>query len=104
MYVLVRETLNLYTAAVVSAAKGVELFSPLIGLTEDQKQFYNLAREFADSEMRPKANSWDQDSIFPIETYVKTAEIGFAGIFIPEEMGGLSYVSIDKEFCIKLLN
>jgi alkylation response protein AidB-like acyl-CoA dehydrogenase len=82
--------------AIVTAAKGIELFSPLIGLSEDQKQFYNLAREFADTEMRPKANIWDQDSVFPIETYKKTADLGFAGLFIPEDVGGHIVFWIDR--------
>ncbi len=65
----------------------------MIGLSGDQKQFYHLAREFADSEMRPFANKWDQESIFPLDTYKKTADLGFAGLFIPEEYGGLEYIT-----------
>eukprot|EP01036_Dinobryon_divergens_P030531 gene30530-39787_t len=73
------------TSAVV--AKGLDLISPVIGLSDDQKEFYHLAREFADSEMRPYANKWDQEAIFPVDTYKKTADLGFAGLFIPEEFG-----------------
>ena len=69
-------------------AKGLDLISPVIGLSDDQKEFYHLAREFADSEMRPYANKWDQEAIFPVDTYKKTADLGFAGLFIPEEFGG----------------
>jgi hypothetical protein len=36
-------------------ATGKDLVSPLIGLTNDQTEFYNLARDFADNEMKPYA-------------------------------------------------
>ena len=37
------------------SASGIEIVSPLIGLTNDQTEYYNLARQFADNEMRPNA-------------------------------------------------
>jgi len=37
-------------------ASGKEIVSPIIGLTDDQAEYYNLARTFADNEMRPYAS------------------------------------------------
>lgn len=37
---------------------GKEIISPVIGLTDDQAEFYNLARNFADNEMRPYASKY----------------------------------------------
>jgi isobutyryl-CoA dehydrogenase len=50
-----------------------------------------VAKAFADKEMLPNAEQWDEEKIFPVETLQKLAELGFAGIYVSEEYGsGLS--------------
>ena len=44
-----------FSSAIRSSIAGVDLVSPLIGLSDDQKEFYQLARHFADNEMKPFA-------------------------------------------------
>jgi alkylation response protein AidB-like acyl-CoA dehydrogenase len=34
------------------------------------------------------AAKWDEESYFPIETYKKTAELGFAGLLVKDDVGG----------------
>jgi alkylation response protein AidB-like acyl-CoA dehydrogenase len=59
-------------------------------LTEDRLQFRNLAREFAMKEVLPVANELDPISgEIPMSLREKMAEMGFFGILIPEEHGGL---------------
>jgi alkylation response protein AidB-like acyl-CoA dehydrogenase len=73
----------------------------LIGLSEEQKEFYNLAKDFADREFAPFAGShisslfcwpfsgkWDEEGVFPKDTFKKCAELGFGGIFVKEDVGG----------------
>jgi alkylation response protein AidB-like acyl-CoA dehydrogenase len=31
---------------------------------------------------------WDEASEFPVETFKKTAELGFAGLFVKDDVGG----------------
>lgn len=69
-------------------ATGVDIIDPTIGLNSDQNEFYKLARSFADKELRPYATEWDRDSVFPIETFKKFAELGFAGLFVKDDVGG----------------
>jgi hypothetical protein len=38
-----------------SFAVGIDVISPLIGLSGDQQVYYTLARTFADNEMKPYA-------------------------------------------------
>jgi isobutyryl-CoA dehydrogenase len=64
----------------LSRITGVDVVSPLIGLTEDQQTFYRLAKDFSDQEMKPFAGNWDKDQYFPIDTYKKFGELGFGGI------------------------
>jgi hypothetical protein len=46
---------SLGTTATKVAATGLDVVSPLIGTSDDQKEFYNLAKAFADNEMKPHA-------------------------------------------------
>ena len=60
-------------------------------LTEDQLMIQQMVRDFAEQEIRPNLNKWDEDEIFPIETMKKMGELGLLGIFIPEEYGGSGF-------------
>jgi hypothetical protein len=77
------------------SAKGIDIISPTIGLTEEKSEFYNLARNFADNELRPHASKWDKESIFPVETFKKFGELGFGGIFVKEDVGGTALTRAD---------
>ena len=36
-----------------------------LGLTDDQKEFLEVAKNFADNEMLPHAAKWDEEQFFP---------------------------------------
>src|ERR1700722_17562886 len=57
-------------------------------LTEDQLAFQETARAFAQKEMAPYAQKWDEDCFFPVETLRKAAALGFGGIYVRSEHGG----------------
>jgi alkylation response protein AidB-like acyl-CoA dehydrogenase len=56
--------------------------------SEEQRAIGELARDFAREELAPHAEAWDRDHIFPVETLKKAASLGFAAIYVAEEMGG----------------
>ncbi len=64
-------------------------------LTEDQIAFRDAAREFTRKEMAPYAAEWDQKAIFPVDVIKKTGELGFLGLYSPEEYGGLGLKRLD---------
>jgi butyryl-CoA dehydrogenase len=71
-------------------------------LTEEQKMVRATAREFADREVMPKAAATDAEARYPAATIEKLAELGFMGIFVPEQYGGagldqVSYAVIIEE-------
>lgn len=73
-------------------------------LSEDHKQIQDLAREFARAEIMPGAPERDKTHEFPAELVSQLAEMGFMGMFVPEEYGGagldvLSYVIALEEIC-----
>ena len=75
-----------------------------IRLTEDQKQFQELTRELARQEFLPKAAEWDQkpDS-YPKESLAKLAELGYFGMSIPEQYGGVGYDAVSYTLFIEEL-
>ena len=48
-----------------------------LGLTAEQKEFAQLARQFADKEMAPYMLDWDERQEFPVDTLKKAAALGF---------------------------
>lgn len=56
--------------------------------SEEQRAIVDLARDFAREELAPHADVWDREHVFPVETLRKAASLGFAGIYLSEEMGG----------------
>ncbi len=64
-------------------------------LSEDQRAFRDAARSFAREEMAPHAGEWDEGKIFPQEALRGAAALGFAGIYVGEEMGGSGLKRID---------
>jgi len=73
-------------------------------LPQDVQQIQALARDFARNEILPGATQRDHDHAFPKELVNQLGEMGFMGMFIPEEYGGtgmdmLSYVVALEEIC-----
>jgi butyryl-CoA dehydrogenase len=57
-------------------------------LTDEQVMIRNLAREFAEGEVAPRAEHYDKNREFPYDIVAKLAELGFLGLPVPEEYGG----------------
>ena len=62
----------------------------LIPLTEEQQEIQRTAREFARAEIAPHSVAWDRDSFFDRGVIGKMGELGFLGMMLPEEFGGLA--------------
>ena len=68
-------------------------------LTKDRLELQSLARDFAMKEVLPIANELDPVSgLIPDELRQKMADVGFFGILIPEEYGGLGLGAF--EYCM----
>jgi len=64
-------------------------------LTEDQRAFADTARQFAQAELAPHAAQWDAEAIFPKDAIAKAGELGFCGLYAPENAGGLALPRLD---------
>ncbi len=59
------------------------------GLSEEQRQFRDLAHEFAEKEIAPHAAHHDETGEYPREICKKAWELGLMNTHIPQEYGGL---------------
>jgi alkylation response protein AidB-like acyl-CoA dehydrogenase len=58
-------------------------------MISEQLQIRDLARQFAEEQLRPHAEEWDREGAFPREIVDQLGELGFLGMLIPEEWDGL---------------
>jgi alkylation response protein AidB-like acyl-CoA dehydrogenase len=64
-------------------------------LSEEQRAFRDMARNFAREEMAPHARHWDENSEFPVEALRRAAALGFGGIYVREDVGGSALSRLD---------
>jgi hypothetical protein len=72
-------------------------------LTEDQRLIQDTARQFAFDRLRPNAAQWDQNSIFPRDVIREAAALGFAGIYVKEDVGGSALGRLDAALIFEQL-
>ncbi|MEK7382525.1 MAG: acyl-CoA dehydrogenase family protein, partial [Elusimicrobiota bacterium] len=58
-------------------------------LTESMLLLRDCAREFAEKRLKPCAQAWDEHEAIPEAVYKEGAALGFFGLLVPEEFGGL---------------
>ncbi len=63
----------------------------MIRLSVERSQIQALARNFADGELRPHAARWDEARALDEDVFAKLAELGFLGMLVPEDYGGLGF-------------
>src|SRR6516225_5865305 len=55
-------------------------------LSDEQQAFQETARAFAREEWLPHAAGWDARAEFPVEALRRAAALGFAGIYVGEDL------------------
>ncbi len=57
-------------------------------LSEEMQAIRETAHDFAEKEIVPFAEKWEEENTFPRDVIKKMAELGFYGTLVPEEYGG----------------
>lgn len=65
-------------------------------LTEDQQAFQQVARQFAQKELKPYSADWDRESHFPVDVIKKAADLGFLGLYTNPDFDGLGLPRLDS--------
>ncbi|MCG5265346.1 acyl-CoA dehydrogenase family protein [Acinetobacter pittii] len=56
--------------------------------TEEQLLIRDMAKSFAQEQIKPNASDWDRDGTFPKETLAQMGQLGFMGMLVSEQWGG----------------
>ncbi len=69
-------------------------------LTEEQRMIQAMARDFAREVLLPTAYERDQSKEFPAENLKQMAELGFMGMMVPEEYGGVGLDTVSYSLAL----
>lgn len=72
-----------------------------LSYTEEQIAVRDVARSFADSEIRPVVMHFDERMEFPTEIFKKLGDLGFLGIMVPTELGGAGLGATEASLVIE---
>lgn len=72
-------------------------------LDDTQTAMREAAQDFARTALAPKAAEWDAESIFPRDVIGQAGELGFCGLYTPEEQGGLGLARLDSAMIFEAL-
>lgn len=73
-------------------------------LSDDQLAIQEMARRFAADELAPHTAKWDEESHFPIDVIKQSAELGLAGIYTREDVGGSGLGRLDAALIFEALS
>ncbi|KAL7698035.1 acyl-coenzyme a dehydrogenase [Lotmaria passim] len=65
------------------------------GLTEQQMQYQETARNFAKEKMMPVAADFDKSMKYPYDVYKQAWDLGLTNMHVPEKYGGLGASVVD---------
>ncbi|MDN5852959.1 MAG: acyl-CoA dehydrogenase family protein [Actinomycetia bacterium] len=60
----------------------------MYGLTPEQSDLFQLARDFGNEQLAPYALEWDLKKEFPVDVLRRAAELGMGGMYVGEDVGG----------------
>lgn len=73
-------------------------------LTEDQAAIREAAEDFAQAKLAPHSAEWDETKHFPVEVMREAAALGFAGIYVREDVGGSGLGRLDAALIFEALS
>ncbi len=56
--------------------------------TENVSMIRQTVRDFAERRIRPSMMDWDEEQIFPVDTFKEMGELGLLGMLVPEQYNG----------------
>ena len=71
---------------------------------EDQTAIWDAARDFALAELAPHAARWDEEHHFPVDVMRKAAGLGFAALYVREDVGGSALSRLDATLVFEALS
>jgi alkylation response protein AidB-like acyl-CoA dehydrogenase len=60
-------------------------------INDNQRMVGQMARDFAEKNIRPYVMEWDETQHFPLELFKQLGELGMMGVVVPEQYGGSGF-------------
>ncbi|MFP5224262.1 MAG: acyl-CoA dehydrogenase family protein [Actinomycetota bacterium] len=84
------------------------ILDPVIGYPPEDAEVAGLAREVADRVIRPEADIWEREAVFPRKAFTALGEAGLLALPYPERWGGsevsqTSYLAAIEELAAAML-
>jgi len=73
-------------------------------LTEEQNAIYDMAFAFGQEHIAPKAIEWDETGHFPKDVVRSVGDLGMAGIYVREDVGGSNLSRLDATLIFEALS
>lgn len=73
-------------------------------LTEDQIAIQDMARKFTADRITPFAAKWDEEHHFPVDVVKAAGELGFGGIYVSEESGGIGLGRLESALIMEAMS
>jgi alkylation response protein AidB-like acyl-CoA dehydrogenase len=73
-------------------------------LTDDQRAIQEMAQGFARDELAPHSAKWDEERHFPVDVMRAAAGLGFAGIYVQDDVGGSALSRLDASIIFEALS
>jgi len=73
-------------------------------LTEEQTSIYDMAFAFGQEHIAPHALKWDEEGSFPKDVLRAAGELGMAGIYVQEDVGGSNLSRLDATLIFEALS
>ncbi len=75
----------------------------IFALSAEQQAIAEMARDFSQRELAPKAIEWDQEKHFPVDVLREAAALGMAGIYVRDDFGGSGLSRLDAALIFEAL-
>jgi alkylation response protein AidB-like acyl-CoA dehydrogenase len=76
----------------------------MTALTSEQILIRQTAADFAAEKLRPHAAEWDEKKHFPVDVIREAAGLGFAGLYVNEDVGGSALSRFDAVLVFEQLS
>ena len=71
--------------------------------TDDQRAIRDMAQAFAAAELAPHSARWDEEKHFPVDVLRQAAALGFAGVYVKEDVGGSALTRLEATMIFEAL-
>ena len=73
-------------------------------LSEEQSAIFDMAHAFGQEKIAPHALTWDEEGTLPRDVLQEAASLGFATLYVPEDMGGTGLTRLDATLVFEALS